>query len=233
VTGGDLPKEIYNPSQARAKAREHAQDFVSKRQIQLDRLNASMDRPPIIVAPYDAELFGHWWFEGPYWLECVLRLASQQSHGVQLISCGDYLNKQVTHQVARPSASTWGDQGYSSYWINETNDWIYPLLHKAEKDMEKMVNDVQRLALTSLQIRALNQAARSILLAQASDWAFILKSGTSIDYASKRITDYLARFNYLHDSIRKNRINERYLTALEIMDNIFPDIDFRNYNPSS
>jgi 1,4-alpha-glucan branching enzyme len=233
VTGDNLPKDIYNPRQARAKAREHAQDYISQRQLQLDRLNIGMDRLPVIVAPYDAELFGHWWFEGPYWLECVLSLASQHTNGIQLASCGDYLKQQVTHQVATPSASTWGDQGYSSYWINETNDWIYPLLHKAEQDMEKLVGDVQRLTLTSLQTRALNQAARSILLAQASDWPFIMKSGTTIDYANKRITDYLARFNYLHDSIRKNRINERYLTALEIMDNIFPDIDFQNYNSSS
>jgi 1,4-alpha-glucan branching enzyme len=99
--------------------------------------------------------------------------------------------------------------------------------------MEKLASDLQGLTVSPLQTRALNQAARSILLAQASDWPFIMKSGTTIDYANKRITDHLARFNYLHDCIRKNRINERYLTALEIMDNIFPDIDFRDYNPSN
>jgi len=82
-----------------------------------------------------------------------------------------------------------------------------------------------------LQKRALNQAVRSLLLAQASDWPFIMKSGTTIEYATKRITDHLARFNYLYDSILKGKIDERYLTALEIMDNIFPDIDFRNYRP--
>ncbi|TAN66599.1 MAG: DUF1957 domain-containing protein [Methylobacter sp.] len=233
VSGGNSPKEIYNPRRALAKAREHAQDFIDKRQCQIDKLSAAMDRPqPIIIAPYDAELFGHWWFEGAYWLECVLRLASESTDGIRLISCGEYLKQQSSVQVATPAASTWGEQGYSSYWINETNDWIYPLLHKAELEMEKMARDVQGLALTALQTRALNQAARSILLAQASDWPFIMKSGTTIDYANKRITDHLARFNYLHDSIRKNRINERYLTALEIMDNIFPGIDFRDYNPS-
>ncbi len=234
VTGENLPKEVYNPRKAWAKAREHAQDFVDKRQRQIDRLSATMDRSqPIIIAPYDAELFGHWWFEGAYWLECVLRLASEKTNGVQLISCGDYLKQQPAPQIATPAASTWGNQGYSSYWINETNDWIYPLLHKAEVEMEKLAHDVEGLTLTSLQTRALNQAARSILLAQASDWPFIMKSGTTIDYANKRITDHLARFNYLHDSFRKNRINERYLTALEIMDNIFPDIDFRDYNLSN
>ncbi len=232
VTGGDQPKDIYNPRRARAKALMHARDFISKRQGQIERLSATMDAPPIIVAPYDAELFGHWWFEGTHWLECVLRLASENTQGVQLTHCGEYLRQQGAPQVATLAASTWGDQGYSSYWINEKNDWIYPLLHKAEQEMEKLAQDVQRLTLTPLQTRALNQAARSILLAQASDWPFILKSGTTIDYANKRITDHLARFNYLHDSFRKNRINERYLTALEIMDNIFPDIDFSDYNPS-
>lgn len=232
ITGTDLPKESYNPKKAQAKARQHAQDFINKRQQQIMALNTRMDRPPIIIAPYDAELFGHWWFEGPQWLECVLRLASNPSNPVQTISCSDYLAQQSNHQIAIPSASTWGDQGYFSYWINETNNWIYPFLHKAEAEMEQLVLDFDGLTITSLQKRALNQAARSILLAQASDWPFIMKSGTTTDYANKRITDHLARFNYLHDAIRKNNINNRYLTALETMDNIFPTINFWDYLPS-
>lgn len=229
VTGGNLPKEIYHPKAALAKARRHAQDFIDKRQLQIEQLSARMDRSPIIVAPYDAELFGHWWFEGPTWLEQVLRLASDNANGVKTVTCSDYLKLQTSHQVAMPSASTWGDQGYSSYWINEENDWIYPYLHQAEEEMEKLAADLHGLAVSPLQERALNQAARSILLAQSSDWPFILKSGTTRDYARKRITDHLARFNYLHDSIRKNAINERYLLALETMDNIFPELDFRGF----
>jgi len=230
VTGEDRPKQIYQPATALAKARQNAQDFIDKRQLQIEHLSSIMDRPPIIVAPYDAELFGHWWFEGPVWLEQVLRLASDNTNGVQTVTCSDYLKLQTSHQVAMPSASTWGDQGYSSYWINEENDWIYPYLHQAEEELEKLVTDLHGLAVSPLQERALNQAARSILLAQASDWPFILKSGTTRDYARKRITDHLARFNYLHNSIRKNNINERYLLALETMDNIFPEIDFRDFN---
>lgn len=233
VTGGDQAKEIYDPRTARAKTHQHAEDFIAKRQQQIDALSAGMDRTPIIVAPYDAELFGHWWFEGPHWLEAVLRLAGHSDDNqIQTVSCSDYLAQVSGHQAATPSASTWGDQGYSGYWLNETNDWIYPLLYKAEAEMEKLASDLQGLAVSPLQKRALNQAARSVLLAQASDWPFILKSDTNIEYAKKRLIDHLARFNYLHDCIRKNRIDERYLTALEIMDNIFPEIDFRDYNPS-
>jgi 1,4-alpha-glucan branching enzyme len=231
ITGDGKPKEIYQPKVASEKARQHALDFILKRQQQIQQLSSSMDKPPIIVAPYDAELFGHWWFEGPMWLEQVLRLADDEQYGLQTVSCDDYLKIQTSHQVATPSASTWGDQGYSSYWINEENDWIYPYLHQAEDELEKLVADLDGLAVNPLQERALNQAARSILLAQSSDWPFILKSGTTKDYARKRITDHLARFNYLHDCIRKNAINERYLIALETMDNIFPELDFRSYNP--
>lgn len=230
ITGQNLPKEIYQPKQAHYKAQLHAQDFINKRQLQIDRLNIDMDRPPIIVAPYDAELFGHWWYEGPQWLECVLRLADSDENAIQTISCADYFKQVVTHQVATPSASTWGDQGYSSFWINESNDWIYPLLHKAAADLEKLVLALQNSKVNPLQERALNQAVRSLLLAQASDWPFIMKTGTTVEYAKKRITDHLARFNYLLDSIKTNTINERSLSALEVLDDVFPEIDFRSFH---
>ncbi|NOR81548.1 MAG: DUF1957 domain-containing protein [Methyloprofundus sp.] len=229
VTGADLPKEVYQPRQALHKVQSHAQDFINKRQLQINRLSTNMDRPPIIVSPYDAELFGHWWFEGPQWLEWVMRFADSNTNAVQTISCSDYLKQISTHQVARPSASTWGDQGYSSFWINETNDWIYPLLHKAATDMEKLASIFQGIKVTPLQERSLNQAVRSLLLAQASDWPFIMQTGTTVEYATKRITDHLARFNYLCDSIQKNAINERYLFAMEVLDDVFPEANFRNY----
>ncbi|MGR9045498.1 MAG: glycoside hydrolase family 57 protein [Gammaproteobacteria bacterium] len=231
VSGGNQSKAIYRPKRALAKALQHAHHFIEQRQRQIDALCTEMDRTPMIVAPYDAELFGHWWFEGPCWLENVIRLADNNANGIRLISCSDYLVQQPSLKIATPSASSWGHEGYSSYWINESNDWIYPLVHKAGAEMEKLASDLQGLKVDALQERALNQAVRSVLLAQASDWPFIMKSGTTTDYARKRMTDHLARFNYLHDCIRKNRINERYLTALEIMDAIFPNVDFRNYGP--
>jgi len=229
VTGADLAKEAYHPKKALYKAQQHAHDFINKRQRQINRLSADMDRPPIIVSPYDAELFGHWWFEGPQWLEWVMRFADSDSNAVQTISCADYLTQVSSHQLATPSASTWGDQGYSNFWINETNDWIYPLLHKAGADMEQLATAFRGVKASPLQERALNQAVRSLLLAQASDWPFIMKTGTTVEYARKRITDHLARFNYLRDSIRNNAINDRYLCAMEILDNVFPEANFRNY----
>lgn len=229
VTGGAGPKALYEPRRALMKARRHAQDFYLKRQRQLDDLRYRTGRAPIIVAPYDAELFGHWWFEGPQWLEFLLRLAGGNKSGMQLVSGSDYLARFPELQTATPSASSWGDQGYSAYWLNETNAWIYPSLHKSAMLMEELAEEFQQVAHGSLAERALNQAARSLLLAQASDWPFIMRSGTTVEYAKKRILDHLARFNYLQESVRTHTINEHYLTALEVMDDIFPMLDFRTY----
>lgn len=229
ITGHECAKELYAPRKAYAKAMLHSADFIKQRQQQCERLGNETTKPPLIVAPYDAELFGHWWFEGPVWLEHVLRNAAKPDSSISTVTPSDYLTQHSDLQTSIPSASTWGEHGYFSYWINDSNDWIYPHLYQASTKMEKFVLELQGLSLTPLQERALNQAVRSILLAQASDWPFIMKSGTTKDYATKRVTDHLARFNYLYESVRSGRINERYLTALEIMDNIFPALDFRDY----
>jgi 1,4-alpha-glucan branching enzyme len=231
VTGRGDEKEVYDPVKAKRQAELDAMDFVSKRQKQVNELAAWMDRKPMIISPYDAELFGHWWAEGVYWLEHVMRLASDSESEIQLIHCSDYLCQKIEHQVATPSASTWGDQGYSSYWINEKNSWIYPYLHQMAEEMEQLAIDFSSVSVLPLQERALNQALRTLLQAQASDWAFILKSGTTTEYATKRINDCFSRFNYLHQSIRRNKIDEHYLLALETMDNAFPELDYRDYKP--
>ncbi len=231
ITGEGLDKQCYDPKKAARQVKQDAKDFVDQCQQRLSALSDSMDRAPVIVSPYDAELFGHWWFEGPCWLESVLRLSNENGINFKTISCSDYLKQQSNHQSAMPVASTWGEGGYSSFWINEENAWIYPFLDKMAEEMQKLAVDFNSVTVSSLQTRALNQAARSVLLAQASDWPFIIKSGTTTEYAKKNLTDHLARFNYLHACIRKNRIDEHYLLALETMDNIFPDIDYRDYNP--
>ncbi|KAF3982155.1 MAG: DUF1957 domain-containing protein [Methylococcales symbiont of Hymedesmia sp. n. MRB-2018] len=230
ISNKEQDRVLYNPREAQTQIKKDAIDFIQKIQNQIDSVGQIIASTPIIVSPYDAELFGHWWFEGPNWLEQVLRIASEETNTIETVTCSDYLKQQEKHHQAIPAFSTWGEQGYCSFWLNEENEWIYPFLYKAAEEMEQLVLDFKDITVSARQKRALNQALRSLLLAQSSDWPFIMKSGTTTDYANKRITDQLARFNYLHDCIRRNKINEEYLLALEIMDNIFPNIDFRQYS---
>ncbi len=224
ITGPGDDKQPYNRTRALERVRAHAEHFVRERRNAVVRLGPGPGPKPILVAPYDAELFGHWWFEGPQFLETVLRLLN----GEGPIAAGtpdDYLALHPSLQRAAPSPSSWGEKGFNEFWLNEGTDWIYPHLNAAARRMGDLARHFAAAPPDSLHGRALRQAARSLLLAQASDWPFIMRSGTSSDYALARVRDHLARFQYLDDALCRDSVDERRLQALEFMDNPFPDVD--------
>ncbi|MFQ5451699.1 MAG: glycoside hydrolase family 57 protein [Nitrospinaceae bacterium] len=229
ITGANGQKEPYVPERALSRGAEHAGHFMFNREKQVEHLAGMIDKPPIVVAPYDAELFGHWWFEGPEWLNFLIRKIAFDQDTLELTHPGHYLNLYPTHQVATPSASSWGYKGFHEYWLGEKNDWIYRHLHKAAERMVELTQ--QHPHATGLVERALNQAARELLLAQGSDWAFIMTSGTMVEYAIKRTRDHLNRFNRLYRDIRNEDLDPEWLAKIEAKDNIFPDLDFRVYTP--
>jgi 1,4-alpha-glucan branching enzyme len=226
ITGGHGEKEIYDRTVALHKAAEHAGHFLEARIRQIEiAAKAIEDRPPHILSPYDAELFGHWWYEGPEFLDFFMRKTFYDQDVIKLVTPTAYLAEHQTHQVARPGSSSWGEEGYWKVWLNETNDWIYPHLNIAQERMTEMARQFPHPE--PLRERALKQAARELLLAQASDWPFILKTGTSPDYAKRRVKDHLLRFIALHDQLISTSIDEPWLANLEQIDNIFPDVNYR------
>jgi len=170
-------------------------------------------------------LFGHWWYEGPEFLDYFVRKAYFDQKVFSLTTPAEYLAEFPSHQIAKPAASSWGEEGYWRVWLNETNEWIYPHLHVAEERMTRLAQEFP--APTPLQERALKQAARELLLAQSSDWPFILRTGTSPDYARKRVKDHLFRFIALHDQLTKRSIDEHWLSEVEGRDNLFPNVNYR------
>jgi 1,4-alpha-glucan branching enzyme len=199
-----------------------------------------MDRRPIVVAPYDAELFGHWWFEGPQWIEFLVRKIAAGKDALGLITPSDYLAKYPVNQVCTPSMSSWGYKGYSEHWLDGSNDWLYRHLHHAIENMVEMARANAALLGKKpsrggrdrgrdLLARALHQAARELLLAESSDWPFILKTGTMAPYAKKRIATHIGRFTKLFDDIRNNTINEPWLKEVELRDTIFAAMPCARY----
>ena len=220
-------KWVYNPDIARERAAEHAMDFRTNRQRQAESLRPNMDRPPIIVSPYDAELFGHWWFEGLQFLDYLYRQICFNQNEIDTITPGEYLDRHPTNQLSVPCASSWGHRGYSEYWLNESNAWVYRHLHVAA---ERMIELSRRFALAEgVTGRALRQAARELMLAQSSDWAFIMRTGTTVSYAERRTNSHILQFTRLYDELLRGDVSERWLSDLEKRDNIFPDIDYRLY----
>ncbi len=221
-------KQPYNPHVASERVGSHAANFMFNRELQLEHLASHMDRPPIIVSPYDAELFGHWWYEGPQFLESLFRKIHYDSQKIELITPTEYLDRHPTNQIATPSFSSWGNKGYAEVWLEGSNDWIYKHLHLSTRRMIDMANR-NRHEMDDLRVRMLNQAARELLLAQSSDWAFIMKTDTMVEYAVERTREHLLNFQDIYRMMRDNTLNADYLTDLENKDNIFPNIDFRVY----
>ena len=246
-------KQLYEREAALLRVEAHADDFVAKRVAQLRRAAVGSDRPPLIVSPYDAELFGHWWFEGPEFLEAVLRRAHHDSD-IELLTPREYLERHDECEVAQPPLSTWGARGYVDVWLSPENDWIYPRLETLTR---RLVGTVGRLGLATearrlgetarsdpapsesgtdlgggaLARRALEQASRELFLAQASDWAFIMKMGTMVEYARRRVEEHLGQCDELLAAVEGGTLEESRLRELEARDNLFPEIDLSVWGP--
>lgn len=227
ITGKTDHKEPYDPHAAWEKTADHAGNFMFNRQKQVEYLFNIMKRQPIIVAPYDAELYGHWWYEGVDWLNFVIRKIGCDQDIVKLTTPWEYLQTYPKNQMAYPSESSWGNKGYAEVWCNGTNDWIYRHLHETAW---RMTDYARRYPNPDANLRrALNQMARELLLAQSSDWAFIMNSGTMVQYAVKRTKEHIWRFNKLYEDIKHLRLDMNFLSEIEWKDNIFPNIDYKIY----
>jgi 1,4-alpha-glucan branching enzyme len=238
ITGDTEYKEPYQPQWAKEKAATHAGNFMFNRQKQIEHYYPHMGRKPIVVAPYDAELFGHWWFEGPQWIDFLARKIFYDQDTVEMITPSEYLKEYSINQVSMPSPSSWGYKGFSEFWLEGSNDWIYPYLHEAgrlmkglaQKDSDLIKGDFRKnLSKSSLRYRALNQAARELLLAESSDWPFIMKAGTMAAYAQKRLKMHLNRFYRLFNDLEKDCIDESWLKEIESRDNVFWDMNCVKY----
>jgi 1,4-alpha-glucan branching enzyme len=105
ITGKGLglsDKQLVRPLLGREKAADHAANFMYNREQQIGHLHGLMQRPPIVVSPYDAELFGHWWYEGPWFLDYLFRKTWFDQGTYEMTHLADYLQDNPTQQVCRP-----------------------------------------------------------------------------------------------------------------------------------
>ena len=217
---------FYNPVEASAKAADHARTFLSNRIARLNAAKELMDNPPISVCAFDARVFGTLWYEGPKFLESIFREGITLG-GFQFMTPAEYIFKQdqMNFQTIRPEYSSWGSNGYAESWVDSSNDWMYRHTMRA---MERMIELAERFPNnTGLKERALNQAAREILLAQASDWPGMLYRQEYVEYAHNQLEAALRNFTTIYEALGSNHISTEWLTNLERRHNIFPNINYR------
>ena len=218
-------KEFYLENEAIKKVEEHADHYLLSRSKQLKKLAISSSFEPLLIAPFDAELFGHWWYEGPLFIENLLKKSFKYS--IKLTNLREILIKKPSLQICDPSPSSWGQGGYHNYWLNDKNAWIVPEITKAgstfiELSSKKLKNKSS--------LRLLKQAARELLLSESSDWSFILRAGTTTELAKERVDRHLFRFwKLINMLINDPNIDYDFLESVEEEDNIFPHIELSDW----
>ncbi|HSV56609.1 MAG TPA: 1,4-alpha-glucan branching protein domain-containing protein [Magnetospirillaceae bacterium] len=226
VTGRTEDKIPYDPSAASARARQHARLFLDGRAGHLRRAYAFMDRPPLAVCTYDAELFGHGWFEGPLWLESLFRQARDEPE-LRFVTLGEYLRLHPENPVSVPEFSSSGNGGYASVWLDGANDWIY---RHSFKMLDRMMELAERFPNESgLKERVLNQAARETLLAMCSDWALLIRTGRAGAFAARQVEDAVSNFQHIYEMLCANTVGTEWITRLEKRNNLFPGINYRMF----
>ena len=227
ITGDSEYKEVYQPDIAYNKTIDHAKHFVHGREQQVNEVAEIIDRKPLIVSPYDSELYGHWWFEGPDFLMNVFR-EMNKSNTVKAVTALEYLQEFPTNQVVSVSPSSWGDEGYYKVWLNAGNDWIYRHLHFMADNMTMLANKYIH-GTDSVKTRLLNQLTRELLLCQASDWAFLITTGTATEYSTERTREHIYNFMKLYGMLEDDRVDFGFLEKIENKNSIFQGIDYRIY----
>jgi 1,4-alpha-glucan branching enzyme len=233
ITGPTDQKYPYDPDRAAETVEEHADNFVYNIERLVERVSPLVDGTPVITAPFDAELFGHWWFEGPAWLEAVIRRLAREDSVATLETPKQVLKQTPPDQTIQPAYSSWGTKGYSEVWLDGSNDWIYRHTHHATERMRELTERFPDER--GLKERALAQAARETLLAQASDWPFMIRSGTTVAYAVRRIKEHVLNVEAIYDSLCRGTVSTEWLTKLEKRHNLFPHLNYRLFssNPPS
>lgn len=193
ITGGEH-KEIYRPWNAMRLAEDHARLFVVNRETTISELLVNMEgNRAAMLCPYDAELFGHWWFEGPLFLEAMLERAASSSV-IEFAGADEIMTSSADPESHEPAFSSWGEGGFGSVWINGETDKYYPQSYRLRAMIDHLIAIRQKMGESSprgkLLTRYIKQMERELMLFQSSDWAFMIHNHSSDGYARRRLDDH-------------------------------------------
>jgi len=232
-------KDPYYPDDISGNVYEHARHFCDYVKNELLGFNIRTGRQGCAVATFDAELFGHWWFEGPQFLRDVM-LNFHNDPDVDVITAEQYLERHPPDKTVSMHSGSWGEGGDHRVWSNEKINWMWDIEYRCEANFGKATFELpwrQQARVEEL----LKKAARELLLLQASDWPFVITRGQAIDYGIKRFMLHVGRFETLIDLAEKASQDSAYLNRLseleqfevkdaEIHDIIFPQIELEWWN---
>ncbi|KHF41837.1 1,4-alpha-glucan branching protein domain-containing protein [Halalkalibacter okhensis] len=211
ITGVGEEKAIYVREWAEGKIHAHADHFIHSIENEINDSGEQCYPPYLMVTPFDAELFGHWWFEGPEWIGQVIKKGQER---IQFVTPETYIDRHYKDfDTAHISFSTWGREGYGDVWINEKNQYLYRHHHRMETDLATVVALFSNP--TDVEKRYLKQMVREWMLAVSSDWAFIMDGQSAVQYAHERFATHLSRFDVTKEKLLNGFVQEEWIMKME------------------
>jgi 1,4-alpha-glucan branching enzyme len=203
-------KDHYYPDDVHSRLYEHSQHFAGVVKHVLGEYKHFSGRQGVCVASFDAELFGHWWFEGINFLRDVVFTLSRDPQ-VKLMTAEEAL--------------------YHRVWINDRTRWIWEIEYRAEGRMLKLLHELPWKTKPEVKTM-LERAARELLLLQASDWPFVIHSQGAVDYGIQRFSGHATRFDRTTLLAEKlaaggelDEIEKSQVTETDLHDSVFKEID--------
>ncbi len=228
ITGKSNEKKFYDRHKASDKVSLHIDNFLYHIRRKGIMLNTYGIEKPVCNLPFDAELFGHRWFEGIDFLKGLLERAASDSC-YELTTPTQLMASGCVSEQLRVNECSLASDGGADTWLDGSNSWVYRHTLNAIERMQGLTHRFPDQG--SLKGRFLNQASREVLLAMASDWPCIIHDNTSVSYATKRLKNHLGSFNVVYSSMCKNTVNTEWLINAERRNAIFPDIDYKLFDP--
>mgnify|MGYP000882027380 FL=1 len=218
----------YQISKAHEQVCLDASAFLDRRAESLAKASSFLEGAPVsLVCALPSEMFGSEWYEGVSWLEQLFRAAAARQD-VSFALPSSVIRSRVSEKKIDPYPSSWFPSGYAEEVLNSTNDWMYPYIQKATQRMidlaERFPDD------TGLKERALNMAARELLLAQTMDWYMLMNDSAKSDYARSRFEESVRAFTVVYESLGSNFISTEWLTNTEKKHNLFHSMNYRVFS---
>ncbi|MEP7290768.1 MAG: 1,4-alpha-glucan branching protein domain-containing protein [Chloroflexota bacterium] len=227
ITGANVDpaqRDYYHPDWAAYKIEQHAEHFAHLVGDQLRHFHHTAHEYGLVTASFNANLFGHWWFEGIPWLGKILRHLAHNPD-VDLTTPTRFLEQHPATASADLLESSWGIGGEHFLWDNQETHWMWSPIHAAEDRMEQLVEHFN--APSDAEAIVLTQAAREVLLLQSSDWQFLITTGQGRAYAVRRFTEHAERFARLAASLEAGAPSVELAQAYHDEDNLFAEVDYR------
>lgn len=238
---GAAMKIPYCPDRAAGRVRAHAEHFVS---VVYDALRHNLDaeRPPVLSALFDAELFGHWWFEGPGWLEQVARIVAKDEFPIAFTTASEYLDAEPAEGALALPEGSWGKNGNNEVWLNPHTAWTWSHIYAAEERVQQVATEAKRRCdrpasaaernAAPLANRIAKQMCRELLLLESSDWQFLITTQAARNYAEDRFLTHLDQFREVdrgwQEFVATGNLTpdrDQLLSVIEQRDPLFADID--------